>query len=165
MHTKKIWVCILLLFSVLSCIIAVERFSRIKKLRLQKKSLTPLHQLISTPKSGDWFDRHEEPGQTFKQYIHSVPLLSGKKRKTIYIQPIGDFTLVQQTIIKKTAVFMEAYFGLPVKIKDTLSLSIIPDTARRKNLTWGTEQILSTYVLSPTLSDAVIPELNEFSMV
>ena len=67
------------------------------------------------------------------------------------IVPLGEFKATQRKIITLTAAYMQIYFGLPVKIKKDMSLSVIPEKARRVHPTWGDNQILSTYVLNDLL--------------
>ena len=66
---------------------------------------------------GDWLASHQEKGQTFRQYVESDPVRPTRTRYIIYIQPIGEFTETQQKLVKATAEFMRAFFGLPVKVK------------------------------------------------
>jgi len=70
----------------------------------------------------------------------------------LYVQPLGDFTDSQRKIITLAADFMGRYFNLPVKVRKDLPLSVVPPKARRKHPSWGTKQILSTYVLGEVLS-------------
>ncbi len=67
----------------------------------------------------DWLKTFKEPGQTFDEYIESTPTLQTAERRTIYVQPIGRFNAQQSQIIKITSEYMEAFFGLPVKLLDT----------------------------------------------
>ncbi|MFC1497912.1 archaemetzincin [Verrucomicrobiota bacterium] len=111
------------------------------------EKLKPLHQKISQPGLSDWLAQHNEPGQTFNQYVQSRPVTPQGIRNVLYIQPIGKFTKTQQKIVTLTAEYMEHYFSLKVKINETIPLSVIPDTARRTHPGWGCKQVLSTYVL------------------
>jgi len=133
------------------------------KLMLPSKfrKLLPLHTKLGPPQPGDWLDRHHEPGQTFRQYVHSRPIRPDARRRTIYIQPLGDFSKTQREIVNLTAEFMGLYFDLPVKIREDLPLAEIPARARRKHPSWGMDQILTTYVLHDVLQprlpgDAVV---------
>lgn len=111
----------------------------------------PLHKQMGPPQPGDWLLSHKEPGQSFAQYLASNPRVVDGKRRVIYVQPLGEFTQKQREIVKLSADFMGRYFGLPVKVKDDLPLSVIPDEARRTHPTWRVKQILSTYVLGKVL--------------
>ncbi|OHB81867.1 MAG: hypothetical protein A2V98_04360 [Planctomycetes bacterium RBG_16_64_12] len=110
-----------------------------------------LHKKLGRPEPGDWLAEHDESGQTFRQYLRSHPVTPDRKRRVIYVQPLGDFTHTQRKIVTRTAELIEIYFGLPVKIREDLPLSLIPAEARRKHPSWGMDQVLSTYVLSEVL--------------
>lgn len=79
------------------------------------KKIEPFFKPMGKPNSLDWLASHNEPGQTFEQYIDSSPTLPTAERKTIYILPLGKFTTPQRKIIDATAGYLEAFYGLPVK--------------------------------------------------
>jgi len=107
--------------------------------------LLPLHKTLAKPQPGDWLASHPEPGQTYRQYLRSRPVTPDKKRRVIYVQPLGNFTATQRRIITLSAEYMGLYFNLPVKIKEDLPLSVIPQKARRTHPDWGMEQILQCF--------------------
>ena len=115
------------------------------------RKLLPLQKKLGKPEPHDWLANHQEPGQTFRQYIRCRPVKPTRQRGVIYVQPLGDFNKTQRKIIELTAEFMAIYFDLPVKVRRDLPLSVIPAKARRKHPTWGMDQILSTYVLGDVL--------------
>jgi len=115
------------------------------------RRLVPLHTRLGPPQAGDWIVQHPEPGQTYQQYVRSQPIKPSRKRRMINVQPVGDFTPTQRKIIDRTAEFLGIYFDLPVKVRDSLPLNVIPAEARRTHPTWGDKQILSTYVLEQVL--------------
>ena len=115
------------------------------------RKLLPLHTELGKPQPGDWLAAHHEPGQTFRQYVRSGPTKPDKRRRTIYVQPLGDFGKTQRKIITLTAEFMGIYFDLPVRIREDLPLELIPAKARRTHPSWGDKQILTTYVLYDVL--------------
>jgi archaemetzincin len=110
-------------------------------------ALEPLHKPLGVPKEGDWLSDHEEAGQTFQEYLQSEPVLTRGKRRILYIQPLGVFSKIQRKIITITAQFMEAFFNLPIKIEDDISLSNLPSYAQRTHPSWGDHQILTIYIL------------------
>lgn len=117
----------------------------------QGKKLTSLHTKISEPELGDWLAEHEEEGQTFHQYLSIKPIKSTKHKNTIYIQPLGTLTKQHKEVIKITAEVMQAWFGLPVNTRKTISLKNIPNSAKRNNPYSGQKQYLSTYLLHDVL--------------
>jgi archaemetzincin len=127
----------------------------------QFRRLLPLHTKLGEPKPHDWLTEHSESGQTFRQYLHNQPVKVDSKRRVVYVQPLGDFNPTQKKIVDETAEFMGVYFQLPVKIREGLSLDLVPATARRKSGMFGSQQILTTYVLTEVLKprlpkDAVV---------
>lgn len=92
---------------------------QVESLRADIKKIEPFFEPMGIPGQFDWLKTYKEPGQTFDEYISSNPTLPTDERRTIYIQPIGRFNAQQSQIIKTTADYMEAFFGLPVKMLDT----------------------------------------------
>ena len=113
--------------------------------------LKPLHQKLGKPKPGDWLDRHDESGQTFRQYLQVRAVTPTGRRTVIYVQPLGEFTEKQRQIVELSAEYLGIYMNRPVKILGDLPLSIIPDDARRTHPQWKVKQILTTYVLNDVL--------------
>jgi hypothetical protein len=75
--------------------------------------LVPLHTPLGEPRPGDWLAEHPEPGQTFRQYVQGHPVKPDRRRRVIYVQPLGEFTETQRKIIARTAELLGIYFGLP----------------------------------------------------
>lgn len=123
----------------------------LKALREAAEALRPLMEKKTPPRAGDWLAVHEEPGQTFDQYKSSRPNRPTSQRTKLYIQPIGDFTKVQQQLVEDTAELMGITFGLPVATLAPLAEATIPDSARRTHPTWGVKQVHSKYVLDEVL--------------
>jgi archaemetzincin len=124
-----------------------EPDKRAESLQQAVDKLRPLHKKLEKPRSGDWLDAHEERGQTFLEYISSNPVVPTDTRRTIYVQPLGDFSSKQREIIVLTADFLGRYFCVPVKVKKDLPLSMIPSHARRVHPSWGDKQVHAGYVL------------------
>ena len=115
------------------------------------KPLLALHSKLAKPEPGDWLDQHQEPGQTYVQYVRGKPVRPDRRRRTIFIQPLGEFDPTERKILDATAEYLGIYFQLPVKVQKGMSLDVIPAKARRKHPSWGMPQILSTYVLDDLL--------------
>ncbi|MCD4728023.1 MAG: archaemetzincin [Pirellulales bacterium] len=120
-----------------------------EKLMLPPKfvKLLPLHEKLGEPRPGDWLASHPEPGQTFRQYVRNKPIKADRRRRVIYVQPLGEFTPAEKKIVAISAEFMGAYFQLPVKIREGLPLDAVPKSARRKPGKFRSEQFLTTHVL------------------
>lgn len=131
--------------------VAENGATQVRKLLAVQEKLRPLHRRLGRPRPGEWRHRFKEPGQTFKAYLSGKPTLPRGKRRTLYIQPMGRFSRAQKEIMGLTAQFMEIWFNLPVRPSPTLSLKLIPASARRRHPSLGMKQILSTYVLDKVL--------------
>jgi len=107
--------------------------------------LRPLAEKLGPPQPGDWLEHQKEPGQTFPEYLASDPRTPTGARRIIYIQPLGTFTDGQRRVVTSTADFIGLFYDLPVTMKEDLPLSVIP--ARATRFRWGSDQVLSTYVL------------------
>lgn len=122
------------------------------------QALDPLHQTMPKASSGEWLAEHEEKGQTFASYLSIAPVRATKKRTSIYVQPMGTFDKSQQDVFDLTIEFMEIYFGLPIKVLDSISLEVIPDSMQREH--YGYFQVNSLYmlahVLKPNLPDDAV---------
>jgi archaemetzincin len=93
---------------------------------------------------GDWLESHPEPGQTFEEYKKSRPVSPDQSHTIIYIQPLGEFTPIQETIIAQTAQYLTFFFNLRTSVLPTRKETDIPSTARRIR---GHEQLLTGYIL------------------
>ena len=118
--------------------------------RLFEKML-PRHEVKKDPGPYDWLAHHPEPGQTFKQYILSNPSVPDENQKIIYIVRLGDFDQKRDEIISKTATMVGAFYQLPVKFLKSLSLSVVPEDARRIHPQTGDKQILTRTVIEDIL--------------
>lgn len=113
--------------------------------------LTKIHKVKIMPGPYDWLAQHDEDGQTFEEYIKLTPKRPDSRRKYIYIAKIGDFDKTENKIIKTTAQYISAFFNLPVKFINDISLSSIPQNAQRINPQTNDKQLLTTYLLDNTL--------------
>lgn len=101
---------------------------------------------LQDPIPGEWRYYHTEDSQTLAKYIKLNPLKPVDKKSSLYILPIGNFTVDQQKIIELTAEYLEAFFQLPVIIQSAIDDDIIPDSARRTRED-GRVQFNSLYIL------------------
>lgn len=109
---------------------------------------------------GDWRYSQDEKLQTFEDFKKLNKIKPEPGRNTIYLQPVGNFSKLQEKEIELTREYLSRYFQLSTKVLPALSNDIFPKTARRifKD---GQEQILSGYVLDSILirqkpKDAVV---------
>lgn len=119
--------------------------------RQRANKLTPLYKTLGKPAPGDWLAQHPEHGQTFDEYRSSNPNRPSRQHTAMYIQPIGDFTPVQEKILADTSDFLGKFYSVPVKKLPAVTLADIPDKAKRVHPTWGDKQLLTTYILNDLL--------------
>lgn len=115
-------------------------------------ALVPLQVPMGSIRSGDWLAHNKERGQTFRQYLDERPRSARGVRRTIYVQPIGDFTRGQQRLLDETVLFLQAFFDVPVKVLTAVDDSSIPSRARRRHPSWRVKQFLTTYILNEVLA-------------
>ena len=127
----------------------------VSKIKRTIPKLRSLHTKLGKPEAGQWLATHNEKGQTFSQYRKSKPnVLAGRRRK-LYVQPIGDFTETDVELIAASAEFLSIYFNCEVVTNETLSESVIPESAQRTHPSWGVHQLLTSHILDEVLA----PEL------
>ena len=105
---------------------------------------------LSTPKPGSWRYNHDEKFQQFSDFQKSRKIKPEPGKNIIYLQPIGEFDVLQKKEIELTKEYLRIYFQLETKILPTLPNTIFPKSARRI-FKEGQEQILAGYVLDSVL--------------
>lgn len=70
---------------------------------------------MGEPEPGDWLDQHEEPGQSFDQFVNSRPNQPDQKRTTLYLVPFGEFDAEWSPHVKDLEACASAFFQMPVK--------------------------------------------------
>jgi archaemetzincin len=126
---------------------------KIEKLKKQRDAVVRFYRPMKI-QAGDWLKSQHEPGQTFEEYIVSSPTLPTAERRTIYIQPIGNFTPPQRNAIRLTAEYMRAFYNLPVKLNADRQLGSVPADLKRETGYPKNLQVRTTYFL-----DDVLPKL------
>lgn len=120
--------------------------------------LAAFDEKLGEPDPGDWLDAHFEPGQTFKEYLKAQPVTPTETKNRIYIQPIGEFSELENTLMISTAEYLEIFFNLRTAILPVLNDSIVPASARRK--TRLGEQMktgfIMNYLLAAIQEDGVV---------
>jgi len=119
-------------------------------LELEQK-LRPLADPLLPPQPGDWLAEHDEPGQTFAEYLEARPVHRSDKLHTIYLCLVGDFTPAQRCILDLNQEYLALFFDCPVKMQRQIALASISARARRTHPSWGDEQVLTGYILHEIL--------------
>lgn len=112
---------------------------------------------LPPPRPGDWRARFDEPGQRFAAYLASGPNRPTPAQHTIYVQPLGPATPDQERVIGLAAEFLGRYFHLPVKIRPTLPLGVVPLQAFRRGAD-GALQMHTGAVLHKVLAPRIPPD-------
>jgi archaemetzincin len=105
---------------------------------------------LSEPQEGEWLFGRNEKGQTFEQYKKANPVRPIIGKSTIYLKPIGQFTLLQKEVLKLVRNYVELYFQQKTILLEPLSDKYIPKSARRKRGD-SNEQLLAPYILDSLL--------------
>jgi archaemetzincin len=122
---------------------------RAAKLAKDKETLTRFFRPMQV-RDGDWLQSQPENGETFEEYLRSGPTLPTEKRKTIYVQPVGDFSKDENEVIRLTADYLRAFFNLPVVLRDRMPLGSVPDDLKRLRYP-NNVQVRTTYFLDDLL--------------
>ena len=116
-----------------------------------ERNLRPLAEPLPAPRPGDWLAEHDEPGQTFAEYLDARPVRKGDKLHTIYLCLVGELSEAQRRILELTQGYLAVFFDAPVKVNRRVTLGPIPARARRTHPSWGDPQVLTGYILHEVL--------------
>lgn len=86
---------------------------------------------LPKPQPGDWLANHSEPGQTFEQFVAGRPNRPDRKRRVIYIQPLGDFSATSAPPLALLQRFASAFFAMPVQPLPAIDIMAERITTRR----------------------------------
>lgn len=102
---------------------------------------------IPIPKSGDWLAEHPESGQSFEDFARSKPNHPDKHHSKIYLQPLGEFPVLNIPLVERLKQYAWAYFATDVQELPVLNLSD-KDITTRINTFTGKRQILTGDILA-----------------
>ena len=130
--------------------------ARVSKLAELVPILAPLQRPLPAAGPSDWLASHEEPGQTFREYVACEPVTALGTRRVLYLRRIGEFTPKEEEVLTLTIEFLGLYYGLEVRLLDSIPVDETwPKKARRTHPSWGDDQLLSTYILRSVLRPSV----------
>jgi archaemetzincin len=116
------------------------------------KALEPFFKPMGKPGKYDWLATFQESGQTFAEYLAADPNLPDTVRKTLYIQPIGNFSPREKKSVDAAADYLRAFYQLPVKM---LSTKQFPKTIAKDNFRMrgypSSRQIRTGFILDEML--------------
>ena len=115
---------------------------------MMQRALEPAGHFEPIPKPGkrDWLAVHDEPGQTFRQFVKYKPNKPTKERHKIYLQPLGDFDEGAGPSLERLKQFTAAFFVMPVEVSEPIHLDGAGITTCTNTYTRKT-QLLSTDIL------------------
>lgn len=102
---------------------------------------------VPIPKRGDWLAEHAESSQSFEDFAKSKPNRPDKDRSKIYVQPLGEFPVLNISLVERLMQYASAYFAMDVRELPVLNLSD-KDINTRINTFTGKRQILTGDVLA-----------------
>lgn len=133
---------------------AREAKKELAELRADIKKIEPFFKPMGKPATSDWLASHNEPGQTFEEYLDAKPIRPTKERSKIYILPLGKLTKKESEMIDLTSGFMAAFYDLPVEQMPPRKLE--PPLAQlRYNQTARTRQVKTGYILNDILKPSL----------
>lgn len=121
-----------------------------KELRDAIKKIEPFFQAMGKAEAYDWLGSHNEPGQTFDEYLDSDPTKPTKERQKIYVLPLGKFTPQQKKVIDVAAEYLGVFYDLPVEQLPAQPLVVVHPDSRYNNFL-RTRQIRTGHVLEKIL--------------
>lgn len=120
------------------------------ELRANITKIEPFFKPMGKPLSMDWLENHNEPGQTFEEYLDADPQKPTKERQKLYVLPLGTFTAQQKRIVDITADYLAVFYDLPVeKMPERPLITSVPNI--RQNKLTKTRQIKTSYILDEVL--------------
>jgi archaemetzincin len=106
---------------------------------------------IHAPGPLDWLAVHPEPGQTFRQFLHSHPNFPEAGQRTLYLQPLEAFS-TEGPALPKLKEFTEDFFALPVQVLPIMKAfgkitsRVNPQTGKKQLLTGDILEMLKQRV-------------------
>ena len=101
---------------------------------------------VPTPGPSDWLANHDEPGQTYDDFVRSRPNRPDARHRAIYLQPFGEFVPGESPPLDRLREFAAAFFAMEVAALPTIAVTSGEVTTRRNAYT-GQRQLLTGDVL------------------
>jgi len=112
--------------------------------------VAPFFKPMGKPQPADWLVGHNEPGETFDEYLASEPTVPTLERQTIYVLPLGKFSAAQSKVIDVAAGYLEVFFDLPVKRMPQRAFTAAYPYVRFNDL-MHSRQVKTGYILNEVL--------------
>lgn len=137
--------------------------SRPQEIVAAMKAVEPFFEPLRSPGPTDWLASFKESGQTFEEYLNSNPTLPTAERNTIYVLPLGKFTSEQLKAITLTSGYLQAFYGLSVKLlpRQSIKRPLRVKDSRINGVT-GKEQVRTGYIVDDVLKPMLPPDAAAF---
>jgi archaemetzincin len=126
------------------------------QIRIAMLKVAPFFKPMGKPQPADWLVSHNEPGETFDEYLASEPTVPTAERQTIYVLPLGKFSAAQSKVIDLAAGYLEVFFDLPVKRLPQRAFAPTYPHVRFNDL-MHSRQVKTGYILNDVLPP-ILPE-------
>ncbi len=123
----------------------------ISTIEKQTDLLLPLARKMPPPKSNEWRSFWPETEQSPQQYVLDMPSLVTPRLNTLYVKPLGFFTVEDYQILDKIVEFLGINFQTRVVVLDK-EITELPPEAKRTN-EYGEEQLSSVYITDVLLKE------------
>lgn len=127
-----------------------SRAEQTTQLRAAVQKVEPFFRKMGKPASGDWLESHNEPGQTFEEYLEGEPTVPTNARQKLYVVALGDFGPVQKRIVGTAAEYLAVFYDLPVERLPQTPLRVTHPDIRHNRFT-RTRQIKTGHILEKVL--------------
>lgn len=125
-----------------------------KELRDGITKIAPFFKPMGRPAKYDWLATHNEPGQTFEEYLDAEPKEPMPERQKVYVMPLGQFNGKQRKAIEAAAAYLEIFYDLPVQRLPPRPFNPTGNNVRLNKLT-RTRQVRAGHILDDVLTPAV----------
>jgi archaemetzincin len=106
------------------------------------------------PKPGDWLDRFEERGQSFRRYVRSRPVRAREEGEVLAFLPVGRFSAIEKRVFERTVELARVWFDLDARVLESRPLP--REGWQRFHL--GRTQYRTGYFLRNLLPDNMPPD-------
>lgn len=122
-----------------------------KELRDNIKKIEQFFKPMGKPAAYDWLASHNEPGQTFEEYLDADPVKPNKERQKIYVLPLGTFNEKQKKVIGVATGYLEVFYDLTVVQMPSRPLVAVYPNIRQNRFT-HTRQVKTGHILNEILT-------------
>ena len=110
---------------------------------------------LKDPVPGSWRYVHNEPHQSFEDYVKLNPQKADLSKTKLYLLPLGNFSPLQSQLIQLTKDYLEIFFQLKTEVLPTVSDRIIPDSEKRVNGYTNNIQLYTPYIFEQLLKGKI----------